>query len=250
MKRWRWSIVVAALAARVEGQEVPDPELAGVIEARPTASAALGRALADRFIACAGTEGGPITEADRSLVADSVTPLGPAVARALGAMECAGSDAEARCIDAVRSADCEALARGLQDAPSAMSAAPTPAWAQGHARTLVDRISACLAGERDAGPSDDELTALDGLRTSLGATLGLLVASGRCSIDENALSSCALSVPALSCDSLAEHLEGDPGSLASGVTPECARFLRCNGGDDGGADTDEDATVAEAMPRE
>ena len=240
--RWRWSVVVVALAAGAEGQEVPDPEVAAVEEARPTASPALGRALADRFIACAGSEGDALSEADRALIADSVAPLGGAVARSLGAGECAGADAEARCVEAVRGAGCEALARGLQGAPSAMSAAPTPAWAEGHARTLVDRIGACLAAERDGGASDEELTALAGLRASLGATLGLLVASGRCTVDENALASCALSVPALSCDEFAEHLAADPGSLASGVTPECGRFLRCGGGD-GGADDEPDASL-------
>ena len=246
MMRWRWVVVVVALAARVEGQEVPDPEVAEVPEAAPTVSAALGRALADRFTACAGTEGAPPSEADRALIADSVAPLAPAVARALGADGCLGAEAEARCIEAVRGAECEALAQGLQSAPAAMSAAPTPAWAQGHARTLVDRIAACLAAEHDGGTSNDELTALDGLRTSLSATLGLLVASGRCSLDENALASCALSVPALSCEALSQHLEADPGALASGVTPECARFLRCTGGDDGGTEADDDDASVEA----
>lgn len=234
--RWRWVVAIVGLSTRVEGQEVPDPEVAEVPEAAPSVSAALGRALADRFVTCAGSEGGAVSEGDRALIADSVAPLGAAVARALGAPGCVGQEAEARCVETVRSAECDALARGLRDAPAAMAAAPTPAWAQGHARTLVDRISACLASERDGGASDEEIAALDGLRTSLGATLGMLVASGRCRIEENALSTCALSMPALSCEALSRHLGDDPGALASGVTPECARFLRCGEDPDGGAE--------------
>lgn len=240
--RWRWVVAIVALATRVEGQEVADPEVAEVPEAAPTVSAALGRAVAERFVACAGTEGAAVSEADRSLIADSVAPLGAAVARGLGATGCAGAESEARCVELVTGAECEALAGALQSAPAAMSTAPTPSWAQGHSRTLVDRIASCLTAERDAGLTDDELASLAGLRSSLGATLGMLVSSGRCSLDENALASCAISVPALSCEALSQHLDEDPGSLASAVTPECGRFLRCTGEADGGADED-DASV-------
>ena len=244
--RWRWAVAIVAIAARVEGQEVPDPEVAEVPEAAQRVSAALGRAVAERFVACAGAEGDAVSEADRSLIADSVAPLGAAVARGLGATECAGVEAEARCVELVNGAECEALAGALQSAPAAMSAAPTPAWAQGHARTLVDRIAACLTAERDAGLSDDELASLAGLRSSLGATLGMLVSSGRCRLDENALASCALSLPALSCEALSQHLDEDPGSLASAVTPECGRFFRCGESGDAGTDDDDASAAASA----
>ena len=180
---------------------------------------------------------------DRGLVADSVAPAGSAVAQALGAPGCAGAEAEARCVEVVRAAGCDALAGALQSAPSTLGQGAAPGWAVGHARTLVDRIAACLAAERDGGVSDDELAALSGLRTSLASTLGVLVNSGRCSIDENALSGCALSVPALSCEALSARLSDDPGALAGGVTPECGRFLRCSGEADGGADEPDDASM-------
>jgi hypothetical protein len=243
--RWRWGVVVVALAARVEGQEVADPEVAEVPEAAPTVSAALGRAVAERFVACAGSEGAALTDDDRALIGDSVAPLGASVARALGAEGCAGAEAEARCVEAVRAASCDALAQALTAAPGAGGA--PPAWAEGHARTLVDRIGRCLAEERGGAATDEELAALGGLRSSLASTLGALVTSGRCSLDENALASCALSVPALSCEALSARLADDPGALGGGVTPECGRFLRCGGGDgDGGAEEADDASV-EAM---
>ena len=230
-----WIVALVALSSSAFGQEVPDPEIAEVPEATPTAvSAALGRALGDRFVACAAAEGGALSEADRALVGESVAPLATAVARSLGADACAGTDAEARCVSVVRAADCDSLARALLDAPGAMSGAATPSWATSYARTLVDRITSCLAAERDAGPSDEEVEALSGLRRSLASTFGLLVASGRCRIDENALPACVASAAAVSCEPLGEHLEGDPAGLASGVTPECGQFLRC-GDDDGGA---------------
>lgn len=241
MTRWRWVVALVALGARAEGQEVADPEVAEVPEAAPAVSAALGRAVAERFVECAGAEGAAVSEADRAIIADSVAPLGAAVARGLGAAGCAGSEAEARCVALVSGAGCDALAESLRSAPANLSSAPTPSWAQGHARTLVDRIGTCLAAERDAGLSDDELAALASLKGSLGATLGALVSSGRCRLDENALASCALSVPALSCESLARHLDDDPGALASGVTPECGRFLRCGGDADGGDGDDASA---------
>ena len=240
--RWRWVVAIVALATRVEGQEVA-ARVGGVVPAAaPRVRGGGGRGGAARLVAGAVTYGAAVSEADRSLIADSVAPLGAAVARGLGASGCAGAEAEARCVELVTGAECEALAGALQSAPAAMSATPTPAWAQGHARTLVDRIASCLTAERDAGLTDDELASLAGLRSSLGATLGMLVSSGRCSLDENALASCALSVPALSCEALSQHLDEDPGSLASGVTPECGRFLRCTGEADGGAD-DDDASV-------
>lgn len=240
--RWRWMVAVAVIASRAAGQEVSDPDDESVMV--PTTSAALGRAVADRFVACAGTEGAALTEDDRALVADSVAPMATAVARGLGAEECTTDPgAEARCIELVRAANCDALARGIQDAPSATSAAP--AWAEGHARTLAERMSTCLAAERDAGASDEEIAALDGFRRSLGSTLGLLVASGRCRVDENAHPACALSLGALTCESLSRHLEEDPARLASGVTTECARFLRCGDGD---ASADEaDASLEEPI---
>jgi len=242
--RWRWTVAVVVLTSAAAGQEVPDPDEASVVE--PAVSAALGRALADRFVACAGAEGEALTEADRSTVADGVAPMAPAVARGLGAEECTTDPAaEAACIELVRSANCDALARGLQDAPSAMSPTAAPAWADGHARTLTARLSTCLAAERDGGTSNEELAALDGLRRALGATLGLLVSTGRCRVDENALPTCALSVGALSCDELSRHLEEDPGRLASGVTPECTLFLQC-GDDDAGAD-EADASLEEPI---
>ncbi len=235
--RWRWMIAVVVLTSVASGQEVPDPDEASVVA--PAASAALGRAVADRFVACAGAEGEALTEADRSTVADGVAPMASAVARGLGAEECTTDPAaEARCIELVRAADCDALARGLQSAPTARSTEPTPAWADGHARTLTARVSACLAAEHDGGTSDEELAALNALRSSLGATLGLLVATGRCRVDENALPTCALSVGSLSCEALSHHLEEDPGRLASGVTPECARFLQCGDGDAGADEAD------------
>ncbi len=232
--RWRWMIAVVVLTSVASGQEVPDPDEASV--AAPAASAALGRAVVDRFVACAGAEGEALTEADRSAVADGVAPMAAAVARGLGAEECTPDPAaEARCIELVRAADCGALARGLEGVPSAMS---SPGWADGHARTLVARVSACLAAEHDGGTSDEERAALNGLQSSLGATLGLLVATGRCRVDENALPTCALSVGSLSCEALSHHLEEDPGRLAIGVTPECARFLQCGDGDAGADEAD------------
>ena len=236
--RARWIVVFAAFSGVARGQEVPDPEVAEVAETAPRVSAALGRAVAERFIACAGTEGDAITEDDRSLIGDSVAPLADAVARGLGATDCAGSEAEAQCVDRVRAADCDALAHAMQDAPSSMSGGAPPPWAESYARTLVERISTCYAAERDGAVADDDRAALAGLRRSLASTVGLLVASGRCRIDENALSACVVSAGAIACDALATQLDGELSSIATSVTPDCARFLVCGDAsdEDGGAD--------------
>lgn len=243
--RARWILGTLALAGAATGQELPDPDEATVTP--PATSAALARAVADRFVACAGAEGESLGEADRALVTDAVAPLAVAVARGLGAEECATDPgAEARCIELVRAAECDALARGLQQAPAASAEGAPPAWADGHARTLVERVSSCLAAERDAGASDEELAALDGLRRSLGTTLGMLASTGRCRVDENAHPACAMSLSALSCEALARHLEEEPGRLASGVTPECARFLQC--GPEGDAEVDPPTPGLEEPP--
>ena len=230
--RWRWLVVVVSMATVAEGQEVADAGDAAVPSVG--GGVALARAVADRFVECAAAEGEPLAEADRRLVEASVAPLAVATALGIGAEACTGDPAaEARCVDLVHGVDCATLAESLDAAPLAVTLAGIPPWADGHARSMVQRVSACLVAERDGGASDAELTSLGALHQNLATALGAMVSSGRCHVAEVAMPACALSVQALSCEAIAGHLEEDIERFAVGPTPECAGFVVCGAAQSG-----------------
>ena len=224
--RWRWMLGVVTMATLAEGQEVPDAGDAAVPSGG--GGVALARAVADRFIECAEAEGAPLAEADRRLVAARVAPLALATAQGIESGPCTGDPmAEARCVERVQGVECATLAESLDAAPLALTVAAIPPWADGHARSLVRRVSACLVAERDGGTSDAELRSLESMHQTLATALGAMVSTGRCRVDEVAMPTCALSVQALSCESIAGHLDDDLERFAVGPSAECAAFVVC-----------------------
>jgi len=237
MRRFAFALALIALAPIAFGQEgESDPDA-------PAGQRVFGEALGERTAACMLAEGSPVSPEDRTVLADATAALGPSVARATCGDDAGESAAaQSRCLTRLREIPCDELASRL--ASPARAAAPPPAWAEGYARTLAQRLDACAAQEQEAGSlGDEDRAALAQFESGMASALGAMAATGACAADENALPACARSVAALSCDGLGARLVDDPGALARAVTPECAAMLRCGAAalDDAGAEAPDDA---------
>lgn len=236
MSRFALALALISLGPIALGQErEPEPDT-------PAAPRALAEALGERTAACLAAEGRTVSPDDRAVVMDATAALAPSFARATcgdGATE--SDEAQAGCVTRIRELPCDELASRL--ASPARSAAP-PAWAEGWAHTLAQRLERCAAQEQDAGAlGEEDRAALAQFESGMASALGAMAATGACAVDENALPACARSVAALGCDGLGARLVDDPGALARSVTPACAAMLRCGAAtlDDAGADAPDDA---------
>lgn len=235
----RWALAAMAVAWHTHAQPLPDEE--------DTSGAAAGAmysaALTDRFVACLGAEGHTPAPDDRAVIEDATRALATPLARAMPETACEEENEDVTaCAAALRALSCEALAARMQSIGSRPQA-PPPAWAQGYARALSERVGQCYLAEQDAATlSLEDSAALEGFRAQLSQTLGVLTQSGRCTVDENAVPGCGSSVRNLSCDALAARVDAPMEGFGQGVTPACAAMLRCNVADsDAARDPPEDA---------
>jgi hypothetical protein len=225
---------LAMISTRGEAQERDEaPELAGV----PASLAALGEALGDRFATCYSAEAGALTDADRSVLRDALTPRATATAEALGATGCDSAANEIQCVEALQRAPCDALARVLAEPPGRQSAAPS--WATGYAHVLMQRIERCYVTEADGGSLDDVRATLAAFERETAGALGSLSQREDCHANENFLPACSTALTAMSCDVLGGHLANDPGALLRSLGDACHQLLSCEGeAGDGGVDLD------------
>ncbi|MFO0605665.1 MAG: hypothetical protein U0324_20960 [Polyangiales bacterium] len=224
---WRVALCcwLCALAAHAQ-----DAEERAALAARGP-SPEVTAATVDRFGECYAAEGHPLSEVDRLLLREALSPLARVVTASLAEGQCADGGDDARCAAAVRKIPCGTFANLLR-APDAASA---PAWAQGYARTLTDRIARCYAAETGAPLSAEDARAVDGLRGAVAGSLASRAGDEGCAVDENQLPACAFSLQSAPCDALAQKLGGDAAGAPGRLTEACARVLRCEA-DDGDAD--------------
>ncbi len=226
-------LALASISARGEAQDRDEaPELAGV----PANLSTLGEALGDRFASCYAAESGPLTEADRATLRDALTPRATATAEALGASDCGSAANEIACVEALRRAPCDALARILSEPPGRQGTAPS--WATGYAHVLMQRIERCYVAEADGGSLDDVRATLAAFERETAGALGTLSQREDCHANENFLPACSSALMAMSCDVLGGHLANDPGALMRSLGDACHQLLSCEGDGDAGLDLD------------
>lgn len=229
MSRPRWgALVVLGLGLSAEAQPMPaDPRWDRV---SPALRASYGVALADRFVACLVAEGHAAPEADRAVVRASVAPMAVPLLRQLDDVACGPEeDARRACLSALEALSCASLSRRLASVVQgeAPSTAP-PAWAEGFARGLTDRVARCYAAERGgAAMSLADAEALTALRLRAARAVAARAVRGRCRIEENAVPTCGASLRTLPCATLTARATGPLDALVADLTPACAAMLVC-----------------------
>lgn len=214
-----WLCAVSANATDDEGERA-------ALAARGP-SPAVTAATVDRFAECYAAEGQSLSETDRTVLREALSPLARVVTDSLAEAQCADGGDEARCAAAVKGISCAALA-GLLQPPAPATA---PAWTQGYARTLTDRIAACFVAESGAPLGADESRAIEGFKGAITSALTASASDEGCRVDENQLPVCALSLRSMPCDSLAQKLDGDVAVAPGVLSDACLRVIRCEGGD-------------------
>lgn len=229
MSRARWGAFVLLTAGlSAEAQPVPaDPRWERI---SPSLRAAYGGALADRFVSCLVAEGHAAPEADRAVVRASVAPLVVPLLRQLDDIACSPEeDARRACLSALEALSCATLSRRLASVSQSESpSTPPPAWAEGFARGLSDRVARCYAEERGSPSmtlSDAE--ALTALRLRAARAVAARATRAGCRIEENAVPACGASLRTLPCATLTARAAGSLEGLVAELTPACTAMLVC-----------------------
>lgn len=191
----------------------------------PAPASPLEEALVARFAACHAAESRPLAEADFAMLRATLGTRAVAVASAVGAVDCIGASHEAACVDALRSAGCEPLARALA---TTLREAP-PVWAAGYARVLAQRVGACYASEADGGAADDMREVLAAYERETAEALGALARSPGCRVNENFLPACSSAVATMACETLGGRLENEPAEQLRALGDACRRLVECAG---------------------
>ncbi|MEZ4405081.1 MAG: hypothetical protein R3A52_01135 [Polyangiales bacterium] len=215
-------VALTALVSEGAAQERPDGP------APSTSDDAMTAAIVARVAACVSAEGGALTPAQRESAARALGPVAGAVVTAAGEGRCEGDVARRRCARALSEMACADLAAATLTLPAWHWPGATTAWAEGYARLVDHRVTACLTAERaGAAPDARQRYALD--LYARRAAVELSVASRRagCAANENLLPACGRAVEALSCGDLRARLHPDPRETRAELGDDCARLVTC-----------------------